>query len=254
MSNSIRRIDPSDSLVIHDQSGRVIGIQPAGLSGPITFHPYVLAQSAVPVILPSSGSSDAVGGITLTTALPYQPSGVVRIYLPAGVVTAGSAGTGAGLYPVVFSSTTVCQIQGTGIVTANGAYTQVTTEVTLLSTTVPGGAMGANGVIRQGVAASYPNNANSKVLRQKFGANTTAGGAFTTSLGINQVVTVRNKNSQSAQYSVNSTNGDNAPGGAVNYTTVDTSANFTVGASGQLAVATDYIILEGYTVEVLPGF
>ncbi|OXE37469.1 MAG: hypothetical protein CGW95_01390, partial [Phenylobacterium zucineum] len=138
--------DPKNTVVFTprystDSSGNVTGL--VGPSGGIAPIPYILAQTAVPVILPSSGSSNATGQITLTTALPYQPSGTVQIYLPTGVVTAGSAGTGAGLYSVVFSTTAICQIQGTGIVTANGAYTQTTAaDLTLATVTVPGGAMG----------------------------------------------------------------------------------------------------------------
>ncbi len=214
--------------------------------------PYILAQSAVPVILPSSGSSNATGQITLTTALPYQPSGTVYIYLPTGVVTAGSAGTGAGLYPVVFSSTTVCQVQGTGIVSANGAYTQTTAaDITLATVVVPGGAMGANGAIREHRAFGFPNNANNKIVRVFFGGSglSSVSGTYTTASGSTLASVTRNRGSQSLQATAPLT----ASTTASTTTTVDTSVNQNMTIVANLAVATDYIILEGYTVEVLPS-
>lgn len=218
---------------------------------PFPLKPYILAQTAVPVILPSSGSSNATGQITLTTALPYQPSGTVQIYLPSGVVTAGSQGTGAGLYSVTFSSTTVCQIQGTGIVTANGAYTQDTTQQTLATVVVPGGAMGANGALRIGNLFSIPNNANNKYITNRLNGVNVISSTLTTQVLCGFEFSIRNRNAQAIQVtqptlaSVSSTS-------AATYTTIDTSINQNLTFTGQLAVATDYIILEGYTIEVLP--
>lgn len=221
---------------------------------PGPFVPYILDQSAVPRILPSSGSSNATGQITLTTALPYQPSGVVYIYLPAGVVTGGSAGTGAGMYPVIFSSTTVAQIQGTGIVTANGAYTQVTTAVTMATLTIPGGAMGANGTLRFDAEWAWPNNANTKTITHAlagtvmfYGIN---GSYPTTNTNGRASARIRNRGAQNQNTSLQFTNA--SQNGNPVYSTIDTSVNQNLTFTGQLAVATDYIILEGYTVEVLP--
>lgn len=221
---------------------------------PGPFVPYILDQSAVPRILPSSGSSNATGQITLTTALPYQPSGVVYIYLPAGVVTAGSAGTGAGMYPVIFSSTTVCQIQGTAVVTANGAYTQTTgSDLTLATVTVPGGAMGVNGSLRTDNNWSIANTAGAKTQSVKFSATTVASRTAGSQSGLRGFAKLSNRGNLASQVLFASTIqtpfGDGAIGG---YSTIDTSINQNLTFTGQLTVATDYIILEGYTVEVLP--
>lgn len=218
--------------------------------------PYALAQTAVPVVLPSSGSSNASGQITHTTALPYQPSGVVYIYLPAGVVTAGSAGTAAGLYPAIYSSQTVCQIQGTGIVTANGAYTQTTgVDLTLATAMVPGGAMGANGALRTVPLFSTPSTATTKTMNLKFGGAGAWSNAAATTLSHSTLNVIRNRGAQNSQVSFSATTvaGVGASGGATNTIAIDTSANQPLTFTGQLATATDYIILEGYTVEVLPG-
>ena len=211
---------------------------------------YILAQNSGPVILPSSGTSDAIGNITLTTALAYQPSGAVLIYLPAGVVTAGSQGTGAKLYSVIFSSTTVCQLTGTGIVTANAAYTQDTTAVTLVSVTVPGGAMGANGALRPWARFTHPSNANTKTYTFLHAGLSVTSSSPTTSAGGNLQGSIHNRGSQTAQ--VSGTSFANATGVGTNYRTVDTSVSQIVTITGQLSVATDYIVLEAYTIEVLP--
>ena len=216
--------------------------------------PYTLKQSAVPSILPSSGTSNATGQITLTTALPYTPTGVVFLYLPAGVVTAGAQGTGAGLYQVVFSSTTVCQIQGTGIVTANAAYTQTTgADINLATVIVPGGIMGANGWLRITRDTTILNSATSKTGKILLGGQTVGVWGATTVQVAPEQRRVKNRNSQAVQHVQPDGFGYSNVTTASFQTTVDTSVAQTMLFQGQLAAATDYIIQEGYTVEVLPS-
>lgn len=214
----------------------------------------VLAQSGAPLILPSSGSSNATGQITLTTALPYQPSGTVQIYLPSGVVTAGSQGTGAGMYSVIFSSTTVCQLTGTGIVTANAAYTQTTaTSLALVNVSVPAGAMGGNGKLGITGLWNTVNNANAKTVSQTFAANGPAG-SIASSVNSRFFVEVQNRGSTGAQV-ISPTSFSTQFGANANpaiYGTVDTTVAQPVSFSANIATATDYIILEGYTVELRP--
>lgn len=219
--------------------------------------PYILAQTGVPVILPSSGTSNAAGQITLTTALPYTPQGVVGLYLPAGVVTAGSQGSGAGVYQVQFSSTTVCQIAGTGIVTANAAYTQTTgAQLTLASAAVPAGSLGANGRLRLDTWWTHIGNTNTKIERAVFGgtflADRQANSA--TQITFRELLSVRNRGAQNVNLLESSWGGGlGADTGLFKAAAVDTSVQQPLTFAGQLAVATDYIILEGYTVEVLPA-
>lgn len=248
------------SNVIYSKDGAVAGVVDNAQRP--QFSPYILAQSAVPTILPSSGSSNATGQITLTTALPYTPSGTVQIYLPTGVVTAGSAGTGAGLYPVVFSSTTVCQVQGTGIVSANGAYTQTTgSDLTLATITVPGGSMGANGALRGTEITNVNNSANNKIVKAFLGSQVFMTSAQTTVASWVGGFGFRNRGAQNVNVVIASGTGgstafafgSSSSGGANMPTAVDTSVNQNLTLTGQLATATDYIMLDGYTVEVLPG-
>jgi hypothetical protein len=212
---------------------------------------YILDQRAVPVILPSSGTSNATGQITLTTALPYSPAslGVVQIYLPAGVVTSGTQGSGAGLYSAIFSSTTVCQLTGT-VVTGNAAYTQVVTQVTLATVQVAGGLIGANGSVRANLRATVPNNANTKTTKIAFSGQLFCTASTTTFTGQNLQGQLYNRGSQAVN--IVGTGPATASVASANYS-IDTSITQPITLTGQLAVDTDYIILEGYTVEVLPG-
>lgn len=214
--------------------------------------PEMLSRSAVPVILPSSGSSNATGQITLTTALPAQPTGTVGVFLPAGVVTAGSQGSGAGVYQATFSSTTVCQLTGTGIVTGNAAYTQAITEVTLVSVTTPGGVMGLNGGLEVWTNFSVANNVNNKIPRVKLGGTRFGQYAPASVVGAQWITKIRNRGSASVQIS----QGDNVAGvGNTNAPTigaVDTSVDQALTITGQLAVATDYLILEFQEVRLSP--
>ena len=217
--------------------------------------PYTLKQSAVPSVLPSSGTSNATGQITLTTALPYQPVGPVSLYLPAGVVTAGAQGTGAGLYQVVFSSTTVCQIQGTGIVTANAAYTQTTgADINLMTTVVPGGAMGANGSLRTTLVFANNNSVNNKIFSYRFGTAVNILSTQTTSTGTRTQLQTHNRGSLQSNYtfpSIGATFGSTA--NTPPYSSIDTSVNQPLQFFGQLATAADFMFIECYTVEVLPS-
>lgn len=220
------------------------------------FQPLVLAQSGAPTILSPSGNSNATGGLTLGTALPYTPAGVVQLYLPAGVVLGGSQGTGAKLYSVAFSSTTVCQLVGTDVVTANGAYAQTTaTDIPLVSVRVPGGLVGLNGGLRVTAQYGANNTANTKTVKAFL--NTVNASIYNAGLASWTCWTIlgmiRNRNSQSAQISaINLASGLGSTGAAL-YGTVDTSLDQPVVLTAQIATATDFVIVEAYTVEVLPG-
>lgn len=207
---------------------------------------YPLAQSGAPIILPSSGASNATGQITHTTALPYQPSGTVQVYLPAGVVVGDAAG---GLYSAVYSSTTVCQLVGNPA-TANGAYAQVTAAVTLASVVVPGGSIGANGALRVQPHWTQPNNANTKTGTVLFGGQTFSGLSNTTNVSDSREVRIRNRGALNVN--VGFVHASAQSFGPI-YRVLDTSVNQTLALQATLAAATDYMILEGYAVEVLPG-
>lgn len=210
---------------------------------------YVLAQSGVPIILPSSGTSNATGQITLTTALPYQPLGTVGLYLPAGVVVGDAVG---GIKQVVFSSTTVCQIVGAPA-TANAAYTQSTSALTLATVSVPGGAMGANGRLRVTTWWEHANSATSKSENILFAGSAMQAWTNTTTAAVLGAWDLQNRGAANLNMRYN-TAGANVPQATVYaQPNIDTSIAQLLAWQVQLAAAADFIMLSGFTVEVLPA-
>lgn len=268
-----------------DKQGRVIGVELSGqgagnptylanyttdrnnkpIPGAAPF-PCVVYQTAVPVILAPSGTIATNGVVTLGTALPTIYANA-WCYFPAAMMSAGLAG----LYFVKFSSTTVGQVY-TNFVDAsttaftpyipsnlvagvgnNGAYTQTTaSNLTLANVTIAGGSMGLNGKIRTTPKFALLNNANSKVLGQFFGgANLGLSNNFASVAGAGALCSIINRGVTNAQLSSGNIGdlGSTIP----LYGTIDTSINQPLTLTGQLATATDYIILEAFTVEVLPA-
>lgn len=151
-------------------------------SAPATF---VLEQSVKTFLMPSSGTSNATGEITFATA-PAILEGTgnpVSVFLPAGVVTAGSQGTGAKVYEAVtVGNNAKVQLIGTGIVTANAAYTQVLTLNRLGDIPIPGFTLKDRGSVRV-TAQVYGNaSASAKTISFKF-TGTTGTGALTMEIG-----------------------------------------------------------------------
>ena len=253
--NGAVTINAKNGAVTYTLSTSALPTVPSSSTGVALAVPYVQAQSAVPVILLSSATAiTATGAITGLTALPYQPSGVVQVYCFA------QTGLTAGLYYATFSSTTACQLytNAAGTVTPTGitpgAYTGGTTAATLATISVPGGAMGANGALRLTAAHSVPANTNVKTPAWAFAGTTVGTIAVTgaTVYGGAMAPFVRNRNSQSVQVVV-PVGGNNTSLAASSVLAIDTSAAQSATFTGTLAVATDFLILEGYTVEVLPG-
>lgn len=219
-------------------------------------YPFILAQSATPIILLSAATAiSATGAITGLTALPYQPSGVVRVYCFA------QAGLAAGLYYATFSSTSACQLYLDAAATVTpqgitpGAYASGTTAVNLVSVTVPGGSMGANGAVRHEANWGTSNSAGQKTLAANFGAQQLYGVPQTTIAAFRPNGVFRNRGSQSVQLVTGGTlqTAFTSTGTASSQTNVNTALDQAFTFTGQLAAAADFIILEGFTIEVLPG-
>lgn len=238
--------------------------------------PYVLAQSAVPVCLAPNGTVATNGIVTLGTALPATYSGGIWLRLPANAVVGGSSG----LYWAVMSSTTQGQVytnfynpatqfipsipSGTLVaaVGSNAAYTQSTAaDITLVNITVEGGSMGVNGGIREDVWFSHSNSAGTKTLKILFGSGTVLShGVTTTATTRLDNSVIRNRGVADKQYMVSATNSGVLFGGTSTSSsattsglTVDTSSNVSLTFVGNLAVATDFIIVESSIVEIQPS-
>lgn len=216
-------------------------------------HPFILAQSAIPTILLSSATNiNATGLITGLTALPYRPLGIVQVYCFA------QPGLAAGIYYATFFDQFSCQLYWDAAATVKpsgisvGAYTGWTAgSTTLLTITVPGGVMGASGALRitQLWAA---NNATGKTVTTRFDGSPLHAIAIGAVAGYGLQRLLRNRTASSQVLMNNSTAADTG-GSTPNYMAVDTTTNRDITFAITLAAATDFAILEGYTVEVLPG-
>lgn len=241
--------------------------------GALGSYPIVLAQTAVPMILPSSGTMGANGALTGLTALPYsafpQPC---FMYFPAGKVYSGSA---AGMYYASITAATTATVYNniytnglpqaaipaspTAVVDAGpGAYTQTTgADIVLMSFTLPGGMMGPNGALRADSLLAYNNSAGNKIYGLKLGG---VGGpdifsavAYTTSNCAQKLRFVKNRGVANSQIMFGSWNELNTNGSATKKSNVDTSVDQGILFLAQIATATDFAIVESATIEVIQG-
>lgn len=234
--------------------------------------PYVLAQSAVPVCLAPNGTVATNGIVTLGTALPTTYSGGIWLRFPANAIVGGAAG----LYWAVMSSTTQGQVytnfadpasefipfipSGTLVaaVGSNAAYTQTTgADITLANTTLVAGVLGVSGALRctRAISTTTPSNANAKTSDLMLGAVDIHPADPTTNVYAEYISVTRNRGVANKQFNTryNTNMGVATTGNTNQWTTVDTSVNNALSITGRIAVATDYVLLEGYTFEILPS-
>jgi hypothetical protein len=248
-------------------TGDITGV--IGEQGQVQFFPRVLAASGIPVMVANSGTIATNGTVTLGTALP-SAYGAAFCYFPASAVSGDSTG---GIYYVVFSSTTVGVVYAgkygvangvgsvaftpvipsgtlTAVTGSNSAYTGSTTETTLINVTVPAGSIGDNGQVI--VIANWATNdsAGAKTGTTYLGGSSVGSAvSYTTSTGGSITNSIRNRGSLTAQ--ISQVIGGAAAAGSV-YTAINTAASTSITITGDLATATDNVILEGFTVELLP--
>lgn len=233
------------------------------LQGSIT-----LAQSGIPMILPSSGTIGNNGALSAITALPFTyPSGYA--FFPTNAIAAGVA---AGLYFVQMSSATAGTIFNNlysigfptiptnptpFVTTGPGAYTQNSAvQRLLMSCTVPGLLMGVNGEIQCDYVASCPNNANTKAVNTVLGGSGCQQTNMTTIIWNGALTRIRNRGAFNAQVLIPTAVGDPVQNAAtaLGVKSVDTSVDQIFQINGNLATAsTDFIVLESFTVKLCPG-
>ena len=135
------------------------------------------------------------------------------------------------------------------------SHTGDTAETTLASFTLPGGAMGANGVLRVTTLWSYSNSASNKTLRLGglSGSAFQATVATTSNIAVIQR-TIQNRNSQSSQIGFNAASAASfttvGSGSAVVTGAVDTSVDQSIVITGQPASAGESVTLESCLVEL----
>jgi hypothetical protein len=189
------------------------------------------------------------------------------VYLPVTAVT----GVGAGLYYCQWVSTTVGSVKTTwvdptvsaftpslqtGLTPAIGSGVDYATptgsDIPLAKITLPGGAMGANGALRINGYVQYSNTATNKRNAGYLGGGSFYAGTRGAAYRDIYLSMVRNRGLQTKQSNFDTL------GILGNYTStplsVDTSVDQTILFTGQcVTVPTDFVVLEGFTIEVLPS-
>lgn len=141
------------------------------------------------------------------------------------------------------------------ILAASGAAVSTTgdtNENTLATITVPGGSMGANGVLQIITSWSYTNSVNAKTLRVRFSG--AAGSQFlfiapTTTASMTDMRIIQNRNSASSQVaSHNNFAPFNTTTSALVTSSVNTAVDTSIVITGQNGLGSETITLERYVV------
>lgn len=141
---------------------------------------------------------------------------------------------------------------------AAAALTGTTTETALATISIPGNAMGANGSIVIHSSWSHTNSANNKNARARIGG--ISGTVFmnytdTTTATLTDLRHIANRNATNSQ-AVSASNGGATGGFGASASTLsapaqDTTANFDIVLTGQLANSGETITLESYRAELI---
>lgn len=206
---------------------------------------------------------------TNTTAFSIPlPSAYAKAYVYAPV-NAIAAATAAGVYYATCSLTTVCTLfnntytSGTPAVpgsptafstTGPGAYTQtVATEFSLITATLAANSLNVNGELDLEITGSFPNNANSKSCIWRFNGSSLGSytGTTTTSVGITSLD--RNNGVTGSQIDSNTVISGTGVAFSTSRTSIDTTSSQSIAVNLKLATATDFMVLEGYSIKVFPN-
>ena len=223
--------------------------------------PKILSQGGLPTGIAPSGSFANNGVWTSGTTLPTTYSGGIYLYFPADKI---AVGVPAGLYYTVMSNGTVGTVYNntytSGVPTAPasptafattgpGAYTQSTSEITLRSITLGGGSLGLDGRLVFNKLCSYPSNGNNKSFADKVGGTSIDSFTLTTTTNLRIESEMQNRGSLSKQISSGFLNYGTASS-AFNYLTIDTSTDQNITTTSQLAVTTDFAIVESISIQI----
>jgi hypothetical protein len=137
------------------------------------------------------------------------------------------------------------------VLDSSGVSKQITgtSQQSLMSVTVPGGAMGTNGQLRISAQLSVTNNANAKSLGV-YANGTLIGTAYALAsmAGFAMTMSLRNRGSQNAQVAQMLPNGSSATVTAA----IDFSQDVAIELRMTQATGSDTTTLEGYTLEIMP--
>jgi hypothetical protein len=222
----------------------------------------VLGSQSIPCILAPSGTIATAGTVTLGTAvaLTYPRAWV---HFPAGAVVGGLAGW----YYCVFTTTTAGTVYTafqatmekpyipstlTVSVGSNAAYTAATgADVVMGSVVVPASMLGQFGQIDVHAFMSYLDSANDKISKLLFGGSAVVSLTATTTDGLTIRKRIANRHTNQQVIQADLAEGA-ASGTTATFLAIDTTADVVVAISGQKETATEYMVLESFSVEVLP--
>lgn len=232
--------------------------------------PQSIFRCAIPFVIAPTGTMAANGAVTLGTAL-FATLGSIYLFLPTGAAAAGSA---AGWYFTVMSSTTV------GVVNQNvytsgqptipsvlvpflaagpGAFTGVVTQQAAHQFTLPANSLGPNGMLRMLAQFGNNNTVGAKTQTLEFGATIAFQRAPTTTI-INAIEAhVHNRGVITAQlwpYGTSTTAlGVPTVAGAIDPVlgAINTGADVLIRTTLQIATATDYTYCGRLALELANG-
>lgn len=225
-------------------------------------------QSGVPVGIPSSGTFGTNGAVSGLTAFPATYS-AIYLFFPANAICAGSA---AGLYYTQMSSATagtvftntlatgsrpviIASPTATVCAVAPGAYTQSLAAQTLITLTLTGGYLGISGGFESDAIWSYNNSANTKTISIALAGSAIDSETATTTASTRSISWVWNRGVQNAQILYPPTvNNFGSTATANTFLAIDTSANQNLTATGTLAAATDFIVIESWRLTGYPQY
>jgi hypothetical protein len=228
----------------------------------------IIAQSGLPLIIVPSGSAvSAVGAITLGTTLPIA-AGSCFGYLPANYL--GTQQPTAGwYYGTITDSTHILMYQntwsGTGVAAIpttlvpwaglSGGTPTGSTGAQTVTFTVPANVLGPNGALEVGYLASYNSSGSLKTVSMAFGTlagPSTANATTTSSLGVQCRIT--NSGRTDIQVCSLTPNVGYATAAQVlGYGAVDTTLAQNLVITINNAAATDFLILNSYSIKVYPA-
>lgn len=224
--------------------------------------PQIPLQSGIPFVISSSGTMGNNGALSAVVAM-NRTIGNSYAYFPANTICTANT---AGWYWTVWSSTTAATVfnntytsgqpeivaSPTAFVCTAGTFTQTTVLQTGPIVTIPAGAMGVNGGVYTTAFVSYINNADAKTVGFTFNGNGAGALANTTTASNGVGFAVVNQGVTNKQVATNQSLFASASGASVT-TSVDTTASVTSGLYIKIATAaSDYIILESYSIELRP--
>jgi hypothetical protein len=226
-----------------------------------------LFQSGLPlIIVPTSSAVSATGACTLGTTLPIV-TGPFFGFFPANYL--GTQQPTAGWYYGTITDSTHVQVyqntySATGVPAIpavlqpwsglSGGTPTGATGARTITAVVPANAMGPNGEVDIEYLASYNSSASNKTVSVAFGAlsGPTTTATTTTSLGAR--LAVRNSGVTNVQITTLTTDSTYATSTQVlGYGAVDTTAAVNVVITINNAVATDFLILNSYSIKVYPA-